>query len=72
MTQLAEAEQGDWAHCHEVRAYVRDRSSDLPVINVAAGDGWGALCSFLRHKKPAKRFPHTNRGGRRASIVWTS
>ena len=49
-------------HNREVREYFRDRPEDLLVMNFAEGDGWDALCGFLGHERPAKRFPHANKG----------
>ena len=49
-------------HYREVREYFRDRPDDLLVMNFAAGDGWDVLCNFLGHDRPAKRFPHANKG----------
>ena len=49
-------------HNREVRDYFRDRSEDLLVMNLVAGDGWETLCDYLGHEAPSRGFPHVNKG----------
>jgi hypothetical protein len=48
-------------HNREVRDYFRDRPEDLLIMNLAAGDGWEALCQFLSQPAPSREFPHANK-----------
>jgi hypothetical protein len=52
-----------WAYVYEthrrnVEHHFRDRPSDLLVMDITAGDGWGVLCPFLGHEAPDSDFPH--------------
>ncbi len=47
-------------HLAEVRGHFAGRA-DLLEIDLARGDGWGALCGFLGHPVPDAPFPHANR-----------
>ncbi len=48
-------------HNEDVIAYFADRGEDLLVMDFEAGDGWDALCAFLRRPVPDVAFPHVNR-----------
>jgi len=48
------------SHVIEVRAYFTDRSADFLEFNVARGDGWVELCSFLDKPVPHRPFPRLN------------
>lgn len=48
-------------HNKEVRAYFAGRD-DFLEMDLAAGDGWDKLCTFLGEPVPKKAFPHTNKG----------
>ena len=48
-------------HEREVMRYFEGRPEDLLVINVAAGDGWEALCAFLNVPVPTATFPYTGK-----------
>ena len=43
-----------------VKDYFRDRPHDLLVMDVAGGDGWKDLCSFLNEPVPDIPFPKAN------------
>jgi hypothetical protein len=45
-------------HTSAVRSYFQGRSSDLLVMRLTAGEGWGELCEFLKVPSPLKTFPH--------------
>ncbi|MBA3557021.1 MAG: hypothetical protein H0W30_00330 [Gemmatimonadaceae bacterium] len=47
-------------HVRNVREYFRERPNDLLVIDICAGEGWEALCSFLGRAHPGVPFPHAN------------
>ena len=49
------------AHTNGVRAYFRERPSDLLEVCWERGDRWPELCSFLGVPIPAEPFPHLNR-----------
>jgi hypothetical protein len=50
-----------WAtHDARVRTYFADRPGDLLEIDICAGEGWEALCSFLGHPVPDRPFPRAN------------
>jgi hypothetical protein len=49
------------AHNQEVLEYFKDRPDDLLIMNLAEGDGWEPLCSFLGKEIPAAPFPHANK-----------
>jgi hypothetical protein len=48
-------------HNGEVRAYFKDRTDDLLVIDFTKGEKWEPLCRFLNKEVPALPFPHYNR-----------
>jgi hypothetical protein len=52
-------------HNAAVRSYFRDRPGDLLEMNLAAGDGWAALCGFLGVPVPEGPFPASNTAGSR-------
>jgi hypothetical protein len=45
-------------HNQRVQEYFRDRTKDLLVFDVCAGDGWEKLCRFLGKPVPDQPFPH--------------
>lgn len=45
-------------HERNVREYFANRPDDLLIMNVTAGDGWEALCRFLKKSIPEVAFPH--------------
>lgn len=47
-------------HVANVRAYFKDRSDDLLIMNICAGEGWEKLCTFLGSDQPDAQFPHAN------------
>ena len=47
-------------HSADVRAYFEGRPEDLLEFDLAAGDGWEKLCSFLDEPVPTFCFPHEN------------
>jgi len=47
-------------HADEVRAHFADRQEDFIEFDVAQGDGWDALCSFLGKPVPKRDFPWLN------------
>lgn len=49
-------------HNEAVRAYFRDRPTDLLEVDWTQGAGWHELCTFLDRPIPAADFPHANRG----------
>ena len=48
-------------HNREVREYFADRSDDLLVLDITAGEGFEALCPFLGMDLPTEPFPHWNK-----------
>lgn len=48
-------------HLQGVMLHFRDRSQDLLVINISAGEGWERLCPFLGKANPNVPFPHANK-----------
>jgi hypothetical protein len=48
-------------HNAEVQKYFAGRPEDLLVMDLAAGDGWSKLCSFLGKPVPEVPFPHLKR-----------
>lgn len=52
---------GALRHLESVLLYFRDRMSDLLIMDIARGDGWERLCSFLGKPVPAEPFPHSNK-----------
>lgn len=54
----------EWEEHHElVRAYFADRSDDLLIFDVRAGDDWTSLAPFLGSPIPNRPFPWENRDG---------
>lgn len=49
-------------HNKDVMCYFQKSPSQLLVMNIFEGDGWGKLCSFLGKPIPKKPFPHKNKG----------
>lgn len=49
------------SHYTAVREYFDDRPNDLLRLNLAAGDGWEKLCTFLERGIPIAAFPHENK-----------
>lgn len=43
-----------------VGRHFRDRSSDLLIMDIPAGEGWEKLCPFLGLSPPAEPFPRKN------------
>jgi hypothetical protein len=58
-------------HNAEVKAYFAGRR-DLLVMDLAAGDGWEALCGFLGNPQPDVAFPHINEAAAREASPGTS
>lgn len=52
-------------HNKEVIDYFKQRPNDLLVMNLAQGDGWEKLCSFLGKDIPDLPFPHANKASDR-------
>jgi hypothetical protein len=48
-------------HNEGVREYFKNRSADLLVMNVDAGDGWKELCDFLGKPMPTCNYPREYR-----------
>lgn len=48
-------------HNAAVRAHFADRSHDLLILDICAGQGWQQLCPFLDRPMPAAAFPALNR-----------
>ena len=49
-------------HIHNVKNYFKNRTIDLLIINIIAGEGYEKLCPFLRKKILGEVFPHKNIG----------
>ena len=47
-----------------IKEYFRDRTDNLLVMNICAGEGWETLCPFLNKHTPNVQFPKLN--------VWAS
>lgn len=64
------------AHLAEVRSYFATREDALLELDIAGGDGWGALCGFLGVPVPPVPFPRVNtwreldEWARRAQAFW--
>jgi hypothetical protein len=52
-------------HNREVLNYFKNRPQDLLVMNLAQGDGWDKLCTFLEVDVPSDPFPHANKASAR-------
>ncbi|MCF8112073.1 MAG: hypothetical protein K9J85_11380 [Desulfobacteraceae bacterium] len=48
-------------HNEGVMKYFRERPQDLLVLDLAKGDGWEKLCSFLGADITESEFPHANK-----------
>jgi len=48
------------AHAGNVARHFGRRPNDILYINIAGGDGWAKLCSFLCVDIPEHKFPHRN------------
>jgi hypothetical protein len=48
-------------HNKEVLSYFAERPRDLLVMDLAKGDSWAELCSFLGAENPGIPFPHANK-----------
>ncbi len=48
-------------HNNDVLCYFNNRPQDLLVMDLAKGDGWKKLCSFLGTDIPNIQFPHANK-----------
>lgn len=59
-----------FAHERGVRAHFADRPNDLLVMNLEEGDGWPALCAFLKAPVPNSPFPAKNRAQDRTRLVY--
>ncbi|HEU4730488.1 MAG TPA: sulfotransferase [Kofleriaceae bacterium] len=57
-------------HNTDVTAHFRGRS-DLLVMDLAAGHGWGPLCGFLGAPRPEVAFPHLNEAAQREASPGT-
>jgi hypothetical protein len=55
------------SHETRVRAYFAARPDDLLVLDIAGGDRWQPLCSFLGRDLPDEPFPSINRFPRSGS-----
>lgn len=49
-------------HIKDVMEYFKERKEDLLVMDIAKGDGWDVLCTFLDKKLPTIPFPKENIG----------
>ncbi len=58
------------AHIADVREYFQARPGDLLEMNLAEGDGWEKLCTFLDRTAPDAPFPAKNTGARRLSLAY--
>jgi hypothetical protein len=56
------------AHNREVLEHFEDRPDDLLIMDLAGGDGWEELCSFLGKDSPAIPFPHSNQARHRIQL----
>lgn len=54
-------------HYIDARAYFESRPEDFLEFDLAGGDGWEKLCSFLDEPVPTVRFPHENQAPERAA-----
>jgi len=48
------------SHQADVRQYFAKRPNDFLEFDVASGDGWEKLCTFLGKKQPSEEFPRLN------------
>lgn len=57
-------------HNREVMEYFKDRSEQLLVLNITAGEGWTKLCPFLNEQIPSISFPCANIASEREKLPW--
>jgi hypothetical protein len=55
-------------HNREVLEYFKDRSEQLLVLNITAGEGWTKLCPFLGERIPGIGFPCANAASDREKL----
>jgi hypothetical protein len=55
-------------HNREVLEYFKDRSEQLLVLNITAGEGWTKLCPFLGERIPTIGFPCANTASDREKL----
>jgi hypothetical protein len=55
-------------HNREVLEYFKDRSEQLLVLNITAGEGWTKLCPFLGEHIPSVGFPCANTASEREKL----
>jgi Sulfotransferase domain len=55
-------------HNREALEYFKDRSEQLLVLDITAGEGWEKLCPFLGKAVPAIRFPCANTASEREKL----
>jgi hypothetical protein len=55
-------------HNREVIEYFKDRTEQLLVLNITAGEGWAKLCPFLGQAVPAIPFPCANTAPEREKL----
>lgn len=58
------------AHNEDVKTYFASRPEDLLVMNLANGDGWNALSSFLNCTAPSTPFPTRNKASDRETLAY--
>ena len=56
-------------HNREVMEYFKDRSEQLLVLNITAGEGWTKLCPFLNEQIPSISFPCANIASEKGEIA---
>jgi hypothetical protein len=56
-------------HNREVLEYFKDRSEQLLVLDITAGEGWTKLCPFLGEQIPAISFPCANTASDREQLA---
>ena len=53
-----------WVYQNHIRTvteyFAEEKTSQLLIMDLAAGDGWDELCRFLNVEKPQCEFPHSN------------
>lgn len=47
-------------HIQQVQNYFSYRPQDLLIMNIASGEKWERLCTFLGHSIPEQEFPQEN------------
>lgn len=48
-------------HEQDVLEYFKKRKDDLLIMDIAGGDSWSMLCSFIDFQIPSHPFPHSNK-----------